>query len=177
MLKSSDMGGSRLMHSPTRLANGEGDVRATGDRHVYNSAINGRILITNVMIDRSPLLLVNVRHVEILLCDGSRRLNIFKNIQNRVVIEQLFNLRFDVHGQDTRVEVIVHIDAEERSNTFPIRDIIVVDQLLLKPSNTGSIVASNDKVIDFTTDKHKFLSSFVEVKEDTLVTFKLLESS
>ena len=75
------------MHSPTRLANGEGDVRATGDRHVDNSAINGRILITNVMVDRSPLLPVNVRHVNILLCDGdgSRRLNIFKNIQNRVI--------------------------------------------------------------------------------------------
>ena len=146
MLKSSDMGGSRLVHSPTRLANGEGDVRATGNRHVDNSAINGRILITNVMIDRSPLLLVNVRHVEIFLCDESICLNIFKNIQNRVVLEQLFNLGFDVHGQDTRVEVIVHINAEERSNTFPIRDLIVVHQLLLEPINAGSIVACDDSV-------------------------------
>ena len=78
MLKSSDMGGSWLMHSPTRLANGKSDVRATGDRHVNNSAINGRILVTNVMIDRSPLLLVNVRRVEVLLYDGSISLNILR---------------------------------------------------------------------------------------------------
>ena len=69
------------MHSPTRFSDGKGDVRATGDRHVDNSAINGRILVTNIMINRSPLLLVNVRHVEILLCDGSISLNILKNIQ------------------------------------------------------------------------------------------------
>ena len=67
----------------------------------YNGAINRRILVGDIMINWSPLLLVNARHVEIILRDGTRRLNIFKNIQNRVVLEQLFNLGFDVHSQDT----------------------------------------------------------------------------
>ena len=98
VLKRSDMSGSRLMHSPTSFANGKGDVRTTGDRHVDNSTINGCVLLANVMIDWSPLLLCDVRHIKVVLCDRSICLNVFEYIQNRMFFKQFLNLGFDVHG-------------------------------------------------------------------------------
>ena len=89
------------MHTTTRLTDTISDVRSASNRHVYRSAVYRCILVGDVVIHRSPLLLIYARHVKILLSDRSRCFHILKNIQNRATLEQLFNLGFDVYGQYT----------------------------------------------------------------------------
>ena len=59
---------------------------------------------------------------------------------------------------------------------FPIFHLVVVLQLFLETSNTRGATAGDYQIMNFTTDKHKFVSVFVDVIEDTFVRFQLTET-